>query len=135
MEINHELLSMGLAALASIGATWVGVKKFLSANIASITTDKAQVDLINYLKEARQIAHEAEEKYRERLRQIELENSEIRAKLTTVETENTMLKGQNAMLTDIITSLQLSLSQTKKILEEQIEMNNELIKKISQFED
>lgn len=67
--------------------------------------------------------------------QIELENSEIRAKLTTVETENTMLKGQNAMLTDIITSLQLSLSQTKKILEEQIEMNNELIKKISQSED
>ena len=46
-----------------------------------------------------------------------------------------MIKGQNVMLTDIITSLQLSLSQTKKILEEQIEMNNELIKKISQFED
>ena len=46
-----------------------------------------------------------------------------------------MIKGQNVMLTDIITSLQLSLSQTKKILEEQIEMNNELIKKISQVED
>jgi chromosome segregation ATPase len=126
---------MGVAALASIGATWISIKKFLSANIASITTDKAHVDLINYLKEARQIAHEAEEKYRERFKQIEIENSELKAKLTTLEAESTMIKGQNAMLTDIITSLQLSLSQTKKILEEQIEMNNELIKKISQFED
>lgn len=126
---------MGAAALASIGVTWISIKKFLSANIASITTDKAQVDLINYLKEARQIAHEAEEKYRERFTQIEIENSELKAKLTTLEAESTMIKGQNVMLTDIITSLQLSLSQTKKILEEQIEMNNELIKKISQFED
>lgn len=135
MDINNEIFSMGAAALASIGATWISIKKFLSANIASITTDKAQVDLINYLKEARQIAHEAEEKYRERFKQIEIENSELKAKLTTLEAESTMIKGQNAMLTDIITSLQLSLSQTKKILEEQIEMNNELIKKISQFED
>jgi len=126
---------MGVAALASIGATWISIKKFLSANIASITTDKAHVDLINYLKEARQIAHEAEEKYRERFKQIEIENSELKATLTTLEAESAMIKGQNAMLTDIITSLQLSLSQTKKILEEQIEMNNELIKKISQFED
>lgn len=135
MDINNEIFSMGAAALASIGATWISIKKFLSANIASITTDKAQVDLINYLKEARQIAHEAEEKYRERFTQIEIENSELKAKLTTLEAESTMIKGQNVMLTDIITSLQLSLSQTKKILEEQIEMNNELIKKISQFED
>ena len=135
MDINHEIFSMGAAALASLGATWISIKKFLSANIASITTDKAQVDLINYLKEARQIAHEAEEKYRERFKQIEIENSELKAKLTTLESESTMIKGQNAMLTDIITSLQLSLSQTKKILEDQIEMNNELIKKISQFED
>ena len=135
MGINQEIFAMGVAALASIGATWISIKKFLSANIASITTDKAHVDLINYLKEARQIAHEAEEKYRERFKQIEIENSELKAKLTTLETESTMIKGQNAMLTDIITSLQLSLSQTKKILEEQIEMNNELIKKISQFDD
>ena len=135
MDINNEIFSMGGVALASIGATWISIKKFLSANIASITTDKAHVDLINYLKEARQIAHEAEEKYRERFTQIEIENSELKAKLTTLEAESTMIKGQNVMLTDIITSLQLSLSQTKKILEEQIEMNNELIKKISQFED
>ena len=135
MDINNEIFSMGAAALASIGVTWISIKKFLSANIASITTDKAQVDLINYLKEARQIAHEAEEKYRERFTQIEIENSELKAKLTTLEAESTMIKGQNVMLTDIITSLQLSLSQTKKILEDQIEMNNELIKKISQFED
>lgn len=134
MEINNEILSTGIAALASIGASIVGIKKFLSTNTVSITTDKAQVDVINYLKEARQIAHEAEEQYRERLRQIEIENSELKAKLITVETENTMMRGQIELFSDIIASLQLSLSQTKKILDEQIEMNNELMKKISLIE-
>lgn len=131
VETTHEMVSIGLAALASVGATWISIRKFLSANMASITTDKAQVDLIEYLKEARQIAHEAEEKYREQFHAIETENSELKAKLITVDAENTMLKSQNAILTDIVQSLQLSLSQTKKILEEQIEINNELIRKIS----
>lgn len=135
MEVTQELLSKGLTALASVGIAWVSIKKFLSSNNASIASDKAHVDIITYLKEARQIAHEAEEKCRDCFKQIEQENSEIKAKLATVETENAMLKGQNAILTDIVSSLQLSLSQTKKILEEQIEMNNELIKKISQFDN
>ena len=134
MEISQELVSMVVAVITGAGATLFSVRKFIIGNVSEIKHDKAQLELLDYLKDARVNAQAAEEKAKKQLADLQVENTELRAKVAQLETENSLYKSQNTLLNDIVKSLQLSLSQTKQILEEQIGINTDLLFKLQSIE-
>jgi uncharacterized protein (DUF3084 family) len=134
-SIDSEILQGILAGIAGMGGVWLGIRKKLSDHSLSLHQDKAQVDVINYLKETRQIALDSEEESRRLLDKAQADNATLKVQIRSLQDENKNVKTQNKILSDIVQSLQDSLTQTKRILEEQIDMNNQLLIRIKALEN
>lgn len=135
LSFDAEIFQSLIAAAIGIGGTYFGLRKKLSTHDLGLQQDKAQVDVINYLKETRQIALDSEEAIRKKYDALEEVHNKMSDSLKQLRNDNRHLRSQNQILNDIIKSLNESLSKTKDILEEQILVNNQLLIKISSSEN
>lgn len=124
----------GLTAILGGVATFFGFKKMLAESSVSDNTTKAHLEIIEYLKQVKDSALEAEAKAKEIAISLEEENKNLRIKIEDLEKTNDSIKVHNKILTDIVSSLQHALQQTKLILEEQISINDELLTRLQEIE-
>lgn len=131
VSFDSETISTVIAAIAGAGATWLGIKRKISSDVLSVTQNDAQVDVIKFLQDTRQLALDEQEKTNKLYNEVKANNIKLEAEIDSLAEENEHLRSQNKILNDIIVSLQMSLNQTKQILEEQIAINNQLLEKIN----
>lgn len=131
MDLTPNWLTVILTALTSVGGTFFAVKKFIVSNQADIGLSQSQIDVINYLQQVKAHAVESEQHAKQLANELITENQLLKEKINQLNTENKDIRLQNKILSDIITSLQDSLSRTRNILDEQLEINNDLIRQLN----
>lgn len=128
---DHSTWSYILTGILSIITSWFTFKKYYNHTKIDLESGKTQLDIIEYLRDVKRTAIENETKAKDLAEKILNENQELKNKINDLTTENTNMKLQVKILNEIVNTLQNSLYETKRILENQMQVNEDLLEQIN----
>lgn len=128
---DHNTWSYILTGVLSIITSWFTFKKYYNHTKVDLESSKTQLDIIEYLRDVKKVAIENETKAKDLAEKILTENQELKVKIGDLTTENANMKLQVKILNEIVSTLQNSLQETKRILENQMQVNEDLLEQIN----
>ena len=127
----EELYTIIITACASVSGSWLSFRQMYLKNKVETEATTSQLEIIDYLNEVKKVAVENEQKAKILADKVVEENQQLKAKVSELTDENKSVKLQVKILNEIVGTLQASLAETKRILENQMTVNEELLQQIN----